>query len=130
MQANDIGRYEVLETDIGPMISESRVSVFDVMDAHDAGDSIYEISATFNLTPLQVETALAYIEQNRSFLEPQLATIQRALAEREALYRTKTAEIDKRIATEPLTPARRRLLQLRESSPERYGENQDAGRPE
>jgi hypothetical protein len=54
-------RYTIVETDIGPLISESRVSVFDVMDAHEAGDSIHEIGLTFNLSPLQVETALAYI---------------------------------------------------------------------
>jgi hypothetical protein len=45
-------RYSIIETDMGPLISESRVSVFDVMDAHDAGDSQYEIGLTFNLSPL------------------------------------------------------------------------------
>ena len=44
-------RYTIVETDVGPLISESRVSVFDVMAAHDAGDSIYEIGLTFNLSP-------------------------------------------------------------------------------
>ena len=68
-------RYGIIETDAGPLISESRVSVFDVMDAHDAGDSIYEIGLTFNLSPLQVETTLDYICQHRTELEPQLAEI-------------------------------------------------------
>ena len=29
-------RYTIVETGVGPLISESRVSVFDVMEAHDA----------------------------------------------------------------------------------------------
>ena len=87
-------RYTIVETDVGPLISESRVSVFDVMDAHDAGDSIYEIGLTFNLSPLQVETALAYVLQHRAELEPQLADIRQQLAEREAFYRRQAAQID------------------------------------
>ena len=87
-------RYTIVETDVGPLISESRVSVFDVMDAHDAGDSIYEIGLTFNLSPLQVETALAYVLQHRVELEPQLADIRQQLAEREAFYRRQAAQID------------------------------------
>ena len=63
-------RYTIIETDLGPLISESRVSVFDVMDAYDAGDSVYEIDLTFNLSPLQVETALDYIAEHRAALEP------------------------------------------------------------
>jgi hypothetical protein len=33
----------IIESDMGPMINHSRVSVYDVMEAHDAGHSIYEI---------------------------------------------------------------------------------------
>ncbi len=37
-------RYQIIETDSGLRISESRVMLFDVMEAHDAGDSIYQIA--------------------------------------------------------------------------------------
>ena len=106
-------RYTIVETDVGPLISESRVSVFDVMDAHDAGNSIYEIGLTFNLSPLQVETALAYVLQHRAELEPQLAEIRQQLAEREAFYRRQAEQVDQYVATLPMTSQRAALHVLR-----------------
>ncbi len=107
-------RYTIIETSMGPMISESRVSVFDVMEAHDAGDSIYEIALTFNLSPLQVETAVVYISQHHDELEPQLAEIKQALVAREAYYRDRANQIDRRVAALPMTPERAALHVLRE----------------
>ena len=66
-------RYRIIESDIGPLISESRCTVFDVMILYDAGEALYGISTILNLTPLQVEIALDYIAQHRSTLEPQVA---------------------------------------------------------
>lgn len=123
-------RYSVVETDIGPLISESRASVFDVMDAQDAGDSIYEIGLTFNLSPLQVETALAYIAQHRAELEPQLAQIKQQLAEREAFYRRQAAQIDQIVAALPLNRQRAALLVLRERSEIEYKTTSDADHTE
>lgn len=123
-------RYRIVESDIGPLISESRASVFDVMDAQDAGDSIYEIGLTFNLSPLQVETALAYIAQHRAELEPQLAQIKQQLAEREAFYRRQAEQIDRIVAALPLNPQRAALLVLRERSEIEYKTASDADRSE
>lgn len=123
-------RYTIVETDVGPLISESRVSVFDVMDAHDAGDSIYEIGLTFNLSPLQVETALEYISQHRAELEPQLTEINQQLAEREAFYRRQASQVDQYVATLPLTSQRGALHVLRERAENEYGVDTDADRPE
>ena len=123
-------RYTIVETDVGPLISESRVSVFDVMDAHDSGDSIYEIGLTFNLSPLQVETALAYVLQHRAELEPQLAEIRQQLAEREAFYRRQAAQIDQYIAALPMTSQRAALHVLRERAENEYKVDTDADRPE
>jgi uncharacterized protein (DUF433 family) len=123
-------RYRIIETDAGPLISESRVSVFDVMDAHDAGDSIYEIGLTFNLSPLQVETALDYISQHRTDLEPQLAEIKQQLAEREAYYRRQATQIDQYIATLPMTSQRAALRVLRERTANEYKADADADRAE
>jgi len=109
-------RYTIIESDIGPLISESRVSVFDVMEASDSGASTYEISAIFNLTPLQVETALAYIEAHRARLEPQLLEITQKQAEREIEYRRQAEEIKAHIATLPMTPERAAFHALREKS--------------
>lgn len=113
-------RYAIIETDMGPLISDSRVSVFDVLEAHDAGDSKYQIGLTFNLSPLQVETALAYIAQHRADLEPQLAQIRQQLAEREAFYRRQAADVDARVAALPMTSQRAALHVLRERSENKY----------
>jgi uncharacterized protein (DUF433 family) len=123
-------RYTIIETDIGPLISESRVSVFDVMEAYDAGDSPYEIGVTFNLSPLQVETALAYIAQHRVELEPQLAQIREQLAEREAFYRRQAAEVDAYVASLPMTKQRAALHVLRETSDSEYKVAVDADSPQ
>jgi uncharacterized protein (DUF433 family) len=122
-------RYKIIETDIGPLISESRVSVFDVLEARDAGDSPYEIGLTFNLSPLQVETALAYIAQHRAELEPQLAQIKRQLVEREAFYRRQAAEFDAYVANLPMTSQRAALRVLRERSALQYESTVDADSP-
>lgn len=123
-------RYTIIESDMGPMISESRVSVFDVMDAYDAGDSVHEIGLTFNLSPLQVETALAYISQHRARLGPQLAEIKQQLAEREAHYRRQAAQLDRYIATFPVTSQRAAFNALRERADNEYKIDVDADRPE
>ena len=122
-------RYTIVETDVGPLISESRVSVFDVMEAHDAGDSIHEIGLTFNLSPLQVETALDYISQHRAELEPRLAEIKQQLAEREAFYRRQAEQVDQYVATLPMTSQRAALHVLRERAENEYKVDTDADRP-
>ncbi len=123
-------RYTIVETDIGPLISESRVSVLDVLEAHDGGDSQYEIGLTFNLSPMQVETALVYIAQHRAELEPQLAQIKQQLAEREAFYRRQAAEVDGHIASLPMTSQRAALRVLRERSDHEYKVAVDADGPQ
>ncbi|MFZ4662661.1 MAG: hypothetical protein ACOYNY_36980 [Caldilineaceae bacterium] len=106
-------RYQIVEANGTLMISESRVSLFDVMILHDEGDSIYEISMTYNLTPLQVQTAVDYIKKHRATLEPELAAAIRAREERERYYRAIQKEIEERIAKEPMTPQRAAFYALR-----------------
>ena len=40
-------RYTIIESNIGPLISESRATVYDVMEALDSGHNIYQISEIF-----------------------------------------------------------------------------------
>ena len=129
-RANSEKRYGILETDLGPLISESRVSVFDVMDADDAGDSLYDICATFNLTPLQVETALAYIARQRAVLAPQLDQIRREQAARQEFYRSQASEVEQLVAQKPMTPRRAAIMNLRERSSAQYGKDRHADRSE
>lgn len=97
-------RYQIFETDSGLQISESRVMLFDVMEAHDTGASIYQISQTFNLSPLQVQTAVDYIESHRAALEPEFARAIQLRKEREEYYRTLAEERWGKIAQLPITP--------------------------
>lgn len=109
-------RYQIIETDSGLRISESRVMLFDVMEAHNVGDSIYEIAQTFNLTPLQVMIAVDYIETHRAALEPEFAKAIQARDEMEAYYRKQNEEVWARIAKAPMTPERAAFYALREKN--------------
>ena len=117
----DTPRYTIIESDIGPLISKSRVTVYDVMQDYDEGDGIYMISDTYNLSPLQVETAIEYIEKHRERLEPELKEILIKKAERERYYRARAAELKKQRAL-PMTPKRKALQALIEKSRRRIQE--------
>lgn len=106
---------KIIETDSAPMISESRVSVYDVMEAHDEGYSVREIRDIYNLSFYQVEVAIEYIKAHRAELEPKLKAIQIRLAEREKYYRALAAEREKQIPS-VMTPERKALKALIEKS--------------
>lgn len=109
-------RYKIIESPIGPVISESRVTVYDVMEALECGDGTYMISKTYNISPLQVKTAIEYIETHRERLEPKLKEILKKAAEHERYHRARAAEIEKEIAKLPMTPKRVKLKALLERS--------------
>lgn len=123
-------RYEIIENEIGPLISESRCTVFDVMELYDAGEPIHAISAILNLTPLQVQTALEYIGRQRATLVPQLAVILQQRTEREKHYRAIADNILREIAREPLTRQRADFIALRERNATLYEVGNDASRAE
>ena len=106
---------KIIESDIGPMISESRSSVYDVMEAHDEGYSASEISEIYNLSPHQVDVALAYIEKHRTKLEPELRELLIQKAENEAYHRSLVAEREKQFVKE-MTPERIKFNELLEQS--------------
>jgi uncharacterized protein (DUF433 family) len=107
-------RYQILETDSGLQISESRVMLFDVMEMVDRGASIYEIAQTFNLTPLQVAIAVEYIETHRTALAPEFAKAIRSRQEREAYYRKQNEAVWEKIRNAPMTPQRAAVYALLE----------------
>lgn len=112
---------KIIESDIGPMISESRVSVYDVMDAHDQGYSEREIRDTYNLSFYQVEVALDYIKEHRVRLEPELKEIKQHMADRESYYRALAAERERQIPS-IMTPERIALKALLAESRRQRGE--------
>lgn len=111
----------IIESEIGPLISESRATVYDVMEAADEGYSPSAIGDLYNLSPRQVHAALAYIAQHRDTLAPKLQAIQQIAAEREAYYRARAAEIEK---SKPITmtPQRAALQALIDENRRARGE--------
>ncbi len=101
----------IIESEIGPMINHSRVSVYDVMAAHDEGYSIQQIHQIYNLSSSQIEAALAYITLHRARLEPELKELQHQLLVREQHYRALAAEREHAIPS-TMTPARAALKAL------------------
>ncbi len=88
--------YEILETDRGPIISQSRTSVYDILISQQEGDSFYEICVIHNLKSLQVQVALEYIDEHRERLEAELPKLLAKKAEREQYYRALAVEREKR----------------------------------
>lgn len=113
-------RLRIIETSIGPMISASRSSVYDVMEAYDDGDSVREICTTFNLNDSQVQVAIDYIEEHREKLEPELKEILSKKAENERYHRAIEAERRKQIPIDN-SPRKRKLRALLEESRRRRG---------
>ncbi|MFN8493772.1 MAG: DUF433 domain-containing protein [Caldilineaceae bacterium] len=105
----------IIESELGPLISESRATVYDVMEAEDEGYSPFEISRIYNLSPHQVQVALNYIAQHREELAPKLKEILRKAAEREQYHRALVAEIEKQRPVQ-MTPQRAALRDLLEKS--------------
>ena len=108
--------YEILETDSGPMVSHSRVSVYDVMLANEEGQDIFQICVNYNLSPVQIQIALDYIEQNRDQLAQELKEILLKKAQRERDYRAQEAKIREQIAQKPMTQKRAAFYTLREKN--------------
>ena len=116
---------KIIESDIGPLISESRASVYDVLEAYDEGYSPSDIGRIYNLSPHQVEVALDYIAQHRQRLEPELKEILIQKAERERYYRAQEAEIRKQRPV-IMTPQRAALYALLEKSRQAMKADADA----
>jgi len=108
--------YTIIETDFALMISDSRMSVYDVLQAQQEGDSLYEICGIYNLWPLQVQVAFEYIEENRERLDAELPKLLERKAERKRYYNALAAEREKEIRALPMTPKRKAFYELREKN--------------
>lgn len=112
IQTKDPVRYHIIESNLGPLISESRVTVYDVLEAQNNGETLYEISMNRNLSPLQVQVAFDYIEQHRKRLQAELDEILKIAVARKRHYDANTKELDKKIANMPVTAERAKLQEL------------------
>ena len=108
--------YHIVESDLGPMVSHSRVSVYDVMMSYDKGHGLLALCTIYELTPMQVHIALDYITKHRQQLEQDLKVILPKKAELERYYRALASEREKAIAQKPMTPKRAAFYALREKN--------------
>ena len=108
--------YQVIESDIGPRISESRTMVYDVLDYHNQGATRGEIAFNFNLKLSQVDVALEYIDQHREILEAELVEIKERMAEEEAQSRAKQQELKRKTHALPMTKERKAFYELKEAN--------------
>ena len=112
IELKDPARYHIIESNVGPLISESRMTVYDVLEEQNYGVSLYEISMNRNLTPMQVQVAFDYIEQHRERLQAELDEILVIAAERKRHYDAVAEERRQEIAKLPMTPQRAKLHEL------------------
>ena len=108
--------YQVVETEIGPMVGESRTSVYDVLLSLKEGDDFFALCVIHNLKPVQVHAALDYIAAHRAELEAKLPGLLAKKAENERYHRAIAAEREKLIAQLPMTPKRAAYYALREKN--------------
>ncbi|MFN8494118.1 MAG: hypothetical protein U0350_41350 [Caldilineaceae bacterium] len=108
--------YSVVETEIGPMVGQSRTSVYDVLLSLNEGEDFNALCVIHNLKPVQVLATLEYIEQHRAQLEAELPELLAKKAERERYYRALAAEREKLIAQLPMTPKRKAFYELVEKN--------------
>ncbi|MEM7534813.1 MAG: DUF433 domain-containing protein [Chloroflexota bacterium] len=107
---------KIIETDLGPMISDTRMTIYDVMLIYDKGHDKHYISSNYNLTLEQVQCALDYIDTNRVQLEADLEEILPKMAESERYYQAIYAVRRQQIAKQPMTPKRAAFYALREKN--------------
>ena len=112
--------YKVIDTPNGPMVSQSRTKIYDVLLSHKEGEDFNALCVIHNLKPLQVRVALEYIEEHRQELEAALPELLRKKAEREAYHRAIQAEREKVISELPMTPRRAAFYALREKNERLY----------
>jgi uncharacterized protein (DUF433 family) len=119
------GRYRVVETEVGPQVSESRAMVYDILDYHNQGATRGEIALYLNLKMPQVDVALEYIEQHRAVLEAELVEIKAFNAKEEAKYRARQEEIKAKLQALPMTKEQKAFYELREANQRKREQTHD-----
>lgn len=122
--------YSVVETEIGPMVGESRTSVYDVLLSLKEGEGFYALCMIHNLKPAQVHATLDYIALHREQLEAELPELLTKKAENERYHRAIAAEREKLIAQLPMTPKRKAFYELSEKNRHLWGSNGETTHPE
>jgi len=113
--------YKIIETGSGPMISHSRISVYDIMISQQDGSDFFALCTIHELRPIQVQIALDYISTHRADLESDLAMILPKKIKQRAYYEAIAAERAK-IPVE-MTPKHQAFYALVEKNRQQRGQN-------
>ncbi len=122
--------YSVVETELGPMVGQSRTSIYDVLITLNEGEDFDSICVIHNLKIVQTQAALEYIEVHREQLEAELPELLAKKAENERYHRAIAAEREKLIGELPMTPKRAAFYALREKNKHLWSTNGKASHSE
>lgn len=98
------GRPTIIRTERGLTITGTRITLYDVMDYLMAQYPSKFIQGLFDLTEEQINTALTYIEANRSTVEAEYHQVLKEAEELRMYYEEQNRERVAQIATLPPPP--------------------------
>jgi uncharacterized protein (DUF433 family) len=98
------GKAAIIRTERGLTISGTRITLYDVMDYVTAQYPLKFICNLFDLSEEQINTALAYIEANRTEVETEYQKVLKETEELRLYYEEQNRERVARIATLPPPP--------------------------
>ena len=94
----------IIRTERGLTIAGTRITLYDVMDYLEAQYPSKFIRGLFELTEEQINTALAYIEANRSTVEAEYQVVLQEAEELRQYYAEKNRDLIARLAAQPPKP--------------------------
>ena len=98
------GKTTIIRTERGLIISGTRITLYDIMDYVTAQYPHKFIRSLFNLTNEQINTALAYIDENRSEVEAEYRIVLKESQELQEYYEKRNCDLIVRLATKPPKP--------------------------
>ncbi len=98
------GQTAIIRTERGLTIAGTRITLYDVMDYVIAQYPLNFIRSLFDLSEEQINTALAYIEANRTEIEAEYQQVLKETEELRLYYEDQNRERIARIATLPPPP--------------------------
>jgi len=110
----------IIRTEQGLTISDTRITIYDVMDHLVAGRPLTLILNWLPLTETQLETALAYINANRAEVEAEYQEVLKTADEIRQYWEERNRERFARIAALPPQPGREALWEKLQTQKARH----------
>ncbi len=113
----------IIRTERGLTISDTRITIYDVMDHLVAGRPLTLILNWLPLTETQLETALAYINANRAEVEAEYQEVLKTADEIRQYWEERNRERFARIAALPPQPGQEALWEKLQTQKARHAAN-------